>query len=230
MARVEIKVEPASAEISVNGKLLQGTNRVVYAYEDAPLVVDADASGFSPATATIDLHMGERRLLPLKLDPIDAGLATITTDPPDAHLSQDSVPLDDQVRAIKLDGARSFVEASAPGRESATVVLPSSGEPDIAIKLRLADELGQKGRIEAAKDRFYTAFGFFASSIPLTALSLGVYNGYYEAWDRASSSYKDELAIASNLPYYALGGCITLSCVTAAFSIFRLVQYLGATN
>jgi hypothetical protein len=128
---------------------------------------------------------------------------------------------------IDLDGTRSFLTATAPDYESKTIVLPASGTADVSIKLLPWDGLGPKGRIEAAKDRFYFAFGFLATSIPVIALSAGVYSQYSDAYMLSGDS---NLYSASTISADVLTGCIIFACVAAAYTIFRLVQYLGAAN
>lgn len=227
MARVDIEVEPASAEISVNGRALAGGSRVVYAYEAAELEIRAQAAGYRSLATGIAVEMGDRKTAELKLEASAEGSATVRVNPPDANLSLDSMPRGKAPTSIELDGQRSFLEASAPNYESKIAIIPASGYPEVSIDLRPSDGLGPKGRIEAAKDRFYSAFGLFALSIPLTALSTGVYNQYLDAYSRSGDGgiYSSGVSSAN-----VLDGCIVLCCVTAAYAIFRLVQYLGAAN
>lgn len=227
-ARVELKCQPASAEIRVGGSLLAGKEHVVYTYENGPLSISATASGFTPIATSVDLKLGDRKTQELRLEKLDSGSATLTTEPPGASLSLDSAPLGNSPLTIPLDGTRSFLSVTAPDYESKTVVLPAAGQVALSINLMPADGLGPKGRIEKAKDRFYYAFGFFAVSIPLTALSTGVYNQYLSAYARSSGD--EGLYSAGTISANVLDCCIVLSCVTAAYAIFRLVQYLGAAN
>jgi hypothetical protein len=227
IARLELKCQPASAELRVNGALLAGAKHVVYAYEDGPLSISVTASGFSPLSTSIDLKLGDRKVQEFKLEMLESGSATLNAEPPEADLSLDSSPIGKAPLPVDLDGSRSFLTATAPDYESKTVVLPASGQADISIKLLPADGLGPKGRIEAAKDRFYSAFGFLATSIPVIALSAGVYGQYSDAY---ALSGNDSLYSKSLISADVLTGCIVFACAAAAYTIFRLVQYLGAAN
>ena len=226
-ARVELKTQPASTEIRVGGALLPGAKHIVYAYEDGPLTISATASGFSSLSMSIDLKLGDRKTQLLKLEKLESGSAILNAEPPNASLSLDSAPLGKAPLTIDLDGTRSFLTATAPDYESKTVVLPASGTAELSIKLLPSDGLGPKGRIEAAKDRFYSAFGFFATSIPVIALCAGVYSQYNDAYALSGNS---NLYSAGMTSADVLTGCIIFSCVTAAYTIFRLVQYLGTAN
>jgi len=226
-ARVELKCQPASTEIRVGGVLLAGSTHIVYAYEDGPLAISATASGFSPLSTSIDLQLGDRKVQELTLEKLASGSATLNVEPPEANLSLDSAPLGKAPQSVDLEGTRSFLTATAPDYESKTVVLPASGQTDISIKLLPADGLGPKGRIEAAKDHFYSAFGFLATSIPVIALSAGVYSQYSDAYALSGNS---NLYSSAMISADVLTGCIVFSCVAAAYTIFRLVQYLGTAN
>jgi hypothetical protein len=89
--------------------------------------------------------------------------------------------------------------------------------------LRPSDGLGPGGRIEAAKDDFYWAFGWFAASIPITTLTLGIYNGYDEAYQRSGSQ---SLAYSRWNASRALAAACALTATTAVVMVIRLVKYL----
>jgi hypothetical protein len=107
--------------------------------------------------------------------------------------------------------------------ESETVVLPASGESNMNLELKPSDGIGPAGRISAAKDAFYWSLGWFAVSVPITTLTLGIYNGYDEAYQRSGSP---SLGYSRWNASRALAAACALTATTAVFMVIRLVKYL----
>jgi hypothetical protein len=226
-ARLELRPDPPTAELRVNGELLSGSSRVAYVYREGPVDIVASASGYAPRVARVDLALGERKSLELKLEPLATGVLSLSTDPSGASVSLDSLPLGKSPLSIDLDGSRAIVSAAAEGRETQTVVLPASGDSSMELKLLPSDGIGPSGRISAAKDNFYSALGLFVLCVPATALTIGVYHGYDEAYLRSGSptmlSSRGDAAIA-----LAVAG--TATATSAVFMIIRLVKYLKTAH
>jgi hypothetical protein len=221
--RVELKSDPASAELFLNGVAVSGSSRIAYLYEPGPVHITANAQGYDSASTDILVVLGERRTVELKLEPRKTGNVALNTEPEGASLSLDSMPLGQAPIGIPLDGTRRVLSVSAEGMEPQTVVLPGSGESSLDIKLQLSDGLGPTGRINAAKDDFYWAFGWFALSVPVTTLTLGIYNGYDEAYQRSGSP---SLEYSRWNASRALVAACALTATTAVFMVIRLVKYL----
>ncbi len=226
-ARVDLNLSPASAELRVNGELLSGVSPVIYSYSDASLRLEAVASGFSPRTLDLEVSLGDRKSLDLELEPLSTGTARIATDPPEAMISLDSMPIGKAPAVIGLDGSRGIVSASAAGRETENFVLPASGDSEIGIRLLPADGLGPSGRIGAAKDRFYKSLGWFVLCIPATTLSWGAYSGYDEAFSRSPTL---PISVSRDASIAALAASATALAAAATVMVVRLVKYLGAAH
>ncbi len=226
-ARLDIRLSPASAELVVDGTPFEGTPPILYAYRRKTLHLYASAAGYSPGSIDVALEPGDEKSVDLKLEPLATGSVSLTTTPGEAQISVDSLPLGQSPITIPLDGSRRIVTAQAKGRESQTLVLPPSGESDLHIDLRPTDGLGPKGRILAAKDSFYQSLGWFVLSIPVTSLSLGVYNGYSEAYSRSG----DPSLLSSGYVSYAfLWAAAAATGVTFTFMITHLIKYLASAR
>jgi hypothetical protein len=221
--RIELVTNPASAEIYVNGQNIPGSARVAYIYEPGPVKILATAPGFESASTEFFVALGERRKAELNLEAEAAGNVALGTTPTGASLELDSMPIGISPASIPLDGSRKVLNISADGMEPQTVVLPASGESSLEIELQPSDGIGQSGRISAAKDDFYWSFGWFVLSLPITTLTLGIYNGYEEAYTRSESPY---LAYSCTNASRALAAACTISATTAIFMVIRLVKYL----
>jgi hypothetical protein len=195
--------------------------------------LSAGAPGFEPQMMSVVMSLGERKEMNLVLTPIATGMVNLSAEPQDASISIDSAPFGHAPLTINLDGSKSFVEATFPGYEPKTAVLPASGNSEVTMKLRLEDGLGPSGRIEAAKDRFYWAFGFFMITIPAISLTAGLYNDYASAYTRATdanSAYSYMLVAPGSKSYTALTISITAACLTGFIAGYNLIQYLGSTQ
>jgi len=225
--RLELNLNSASAELSVDGEPFEGSHPVIYAYDDEILHLFASAAGFSSRATAVDLALGDRKSMDVNLEPIATGNADLTTDPLGAEISLDSVPIGQSPLSIGLDGSRRIVLAQAQGRESQTVILPESGDVQLKLDLPPTDGLGPKGRILAAKDSFYKTFGWFVLSIPVTALTYGISNAYDEAYTRSG---EPSLYASTQISSYALWTAAAATGTAAVFMIIRLVKYLSTAH
>ncbi len=225
-ARYEFHVAPPSAKVIVNGQVL-GQERIAYIFESDEITVEIEAAGYEPRKMTHPVVMGERRRFDIELPPLEVGTLLVTVDPPGASLSLDSVPIGEAPQTLKLDGQRLILSASAPGRESASLVLPESGESRLDLVLSPADNLGPNGRIEAARDKFYSALGWFAVSIPVTALSVGVRNVYAEAEARSPLESTTEARTLSDV---VVVGASIGTAIAAVNAVIQLIEYLRVSR
>lgn len=225
-ARLELRVSPASARVSVDGRECD-RDRAVYVFKPGESLIEAEAIGFLPYRGAVALAPGDRRTLDIALSPLSLGSALVVVDPPGATVRVDSVPVGEAPMSVALDGSRAIVAASAEGRESASVVLPASGDSTVELTLPVADELGPAGRVEDARNDFFGALGWLVGSIPVTALSVGAYNMYTEAEARSPYQSTSDARIASGT---ALAVASAGTAVAAVNMIIHLVKYLRATR
>jgi hypothetical protein len=226
-ARLELKPDPTAAELRVNGKLLSGSSHIAYVYRGGPVDILATASGYAPLSTSVEIALGDRKTQELKMEPLSMGSIFLSTEPSGASISLDSVPQGKSPLSIGLVGSRAIVSASAEGSETQTIVLPASGDGSIDLKLRPSDELGPAGRISAAKDSFYSSLGWFILSIPVTALTYGIYQDYDEAYLRSGSS---SMYNSRNTAYVAVAATASVTATTAVFMVIRLVKYISAAH
>ncbi len=232
-SRLTVNLSPPSAELSVDGEQVSGGSLVIYSYITRKAHLYASAAGYSDRTADIDLALGDRKTVDMKLDPLATGTVDLSISPAGTAVNLDSVPLGNSPLSITLDGSRRIVTAQSKGMESQTVVLPPSGDSELNITLLPSDGLGPKGRILAAKDEFYQSFGWFVLSIPVTALTWGIYNGYTEAYNRSLLTQgisNPTLYGYSATAQDALIAAGVATGVTLTFVIIRLIKYLKSAH
>lgn len=226
-ARLELRVAPAFAALSVDGVPKSAASPVVYAYADGRHLVEASASGYAARRVDVDLALGERKTVDIELERLDTGKVYLSVDPPGAAISLDSVPIGKSPIEIQLSGARGIATATAPGREPQSVVLPASGESSLDIRLLPSDGLGPSGRIGAEKDHFFQSLGWFVLSLPPTFLTWGARSGYDDAYLRTGN---ESLLLSDRIATGAMIAAIAATGATAAVMVVRLVKYLGVAH
>ena len=226
-ARLDVRPHPDSAIVSVDGVSLSAGTRTVYRFSPGPVRLRLDAPGYLPVESLLNLNMGERKSIDVRLDPAKTGTVTIRSSPPDAQISLDSLPKGRSPVTADLDGSRIVATATAPGYEPGTAVLPRSGTADISINLLPSDGLGPGGRVDKAKDNFYRSLGWLVLSIPVTALTAGIENGYVEGANRSGDLQLFNDAQSSQL---ALGVSAGTTAVLAINAIIHLIIYLGSAR
>jgi len=226
-SRLVVDPTPDSARIAVDGDYLPIGQRTIYRYSSGPIVLRVEAPGCVPIKSQIELNLGEWKQVDVRLDPKKTGTAVVSVSPPAAQISLDSLPKGPGPLTVDLDGTRIIASASAPGFEPGTAVLPKSGDAEIHIDLRPSDGLGPGGRFEKAKDSFYGSLGWFVLSVPVTALTAGLANGYAEAAIRTGDP---GLASSAQSSQVALGAAIGTSVALAINAIIHLVIYIDSTR
>lgn len=226
-ARIELSASPASALVLADGRLLGAEDLVLYRFEPGRLELGAAAPGRIAEALSLPYELGDRKGAALALERAATGLVLVETDPPGAAVFLDGLPAGKAPARLELEGRRSVASASAPGRESASLVLPAEGESSVRIELLPDDGLGPAGRVDAAQRRFYKSLGWFVLSLPATAISYGLQGGYREA---AIRGYDPGMIAAYNTSYYAFEIAAAASAALAVNALFRLVAYVRAAR
>lgn len=226
-ARVGLQASPASALVLADGRLLGAEDRVLYRFEPGVLELAAAAPGRLPGSQALPYALGDRKSASFALERASTGLVLLETDPPGAEVFLDGLPLGTAPARLELEGRRAVASASAPGRESASIVLPAEGESAARIELGPDDGLGPAGRIDRAQRRFYQALGWFVLSLPATTLGYGLQGGYREA---AVRGYDPGMVSAYETSYYAFEIAAAASAALAVNALFRLAAYIRAAR
>ncbi|HOX49543.1 MAG TPA: hypothetical protein PLG14_10195 [Spirochaetales bacterium] len=226
-ARVELKARPASALVLADGGLLGTGDGVLYRFEPGILELAAAAPGRLPESLSLPLGLGDRKTASFDLKRASTGLVLVETDPPGAAVFLDGLPAGKAPARLELEGRRAVASASAPGRESVSVVLQAEGESVARIELPPDDGLGPAGRIDLAQRRFYKALGWFVLSLPATTLGYGIQGSYREA---AARGYDPGMVSAYETSYYAFEIAAAASAALAVNALFRLAAYIRAAR
>jgi len=227
-ARVDLFPDPPSASLYAGNERLPSGSGTAFVFAPGKTRIRAESTGYSPWSTTLDLSMGDRIKLTASLSRLSTGIASISTDPPGAAVYIDSSPAGAAPVELPLDGTRRVATAYLAGRERADAVLPASGEAALAIALPPLDGLGPGGRVGAAKDRFYEAFGWFFLSLPAATLSAGAFTSYSAA--AASSGSLSSLIVSRNVSAVVMAASVGACAGLAANAIVRLVSYIGAAK
>lgn len=225
-ARVDFRLSPDSASLSVGGQELDSRQRRLYVYGEQSLVVVASAPGRGSLTSRIDLVPGDRKVVDLSLAELSTGTATISTSPSGLSVHVDGLPVGLSPVQATLRGERSVVTAYSGDAASATAVLPASGEP--VIVLEPSASAREAARLVSQKrDEFYDALGWLVLSLPLTSMTYGLNTQYADAYIRGGDA---SMLTAYRSSGIALGVLGAASAGLAVNAIIRLVRYIAAAH
>ncbi len=227
VGRLEIELKPPSARLFVDGRELDPSERVIYRTTPARIDVTATAPGWVGKRLTLGLAPGERTHLALDLEPISEGFALVETEPPDARLYLDGLPLGRAPAKVALDGRRAVLEASAMGYEpERTILSPTSGE---GLRLVLRPDEGESAelRVDRAQRRFYDALGWLVLSLPASSLLYGASANHRIAYVQSASldAYNAYITTTS-----AFAAAAAVSAALAVNAIIRLAGYITAAR
>jgi len=225
MGRLDLKVQPATARVMIDGKAFDSSSLVLFSPEYRGLSIAAWAPGYLQDNRAILLVPGEEQGLVLDLKPQSYGFAHVSINPSDAGLLVGGKEVDPTL-AIPLEGMRDIASASATAFEPKMFALPASGSADIGVSLHPADGLGPGGRAEKAKDDFYIALGLVALGVPATSLAQGYQTLYGEANLRAGTGFLTEEGLATTAYWTA----IAYTAAAVVYTIVKLVALLGSIN
>lgn len=225
-ARLDLVAKPAAAVLSINGKALEASARRLYLFEKSTLSISAAAPGMSPLETTVEVDLGDRKMVDFELEESRQGTARIDTLPSGLPVYVDGMFAGTAPLELSLSGERSVVESHSGKDASAVSILPSSGavdvvlEPDSSMKDMVA-------LVDKRRDAFYDALGFFVLSLPPTSISYGLMGTYADAWGRG----RDEAMLANySASQVSLGICGALNVGLLVNVIIRLIGYIGAAK
>jgi hypothetical protein len=229
-ARIDLEVEPPSAELMVDGRKLASGERRIYSFGTPSVTVDASAPDRSSCEIAIEVKEGDRKKISFELPPFSTGVARISTLPGGLTVFLDGLPLGASPVEATIPGRRSvasaFIESEGKVQSSASVIVPASGKAELAIRPSSEDkDLGK--RVEKAKDDFYWALGWFMLALPPTTICRGLNSIYYNACEAGGTA---ELLKAYNDSSTALAILGTVTGGLAINAIVRLVGYISAAH
>jgi hypothetical protein len=224
---------PPESSLYVDGALAaSGASPALY-LEPGDREIRITAPGYGEVTRTLTLAPGKPARIDDTLLQVSPGTISLVTDPPGASLHVDS----------RWAGVTPLVVAAPPRRSRG--VLELDGYYPVALSLgpgsppemsfTLPPDLGPRDvRQDKARDAFYTAFGWFAASIPIPLFSYALIfdfgvqsadytvNGQLAQAAAAKATYNGFLA-----GYY---GGVAISAGLFIWMVTKIVQYVTVAN
>jgi hypothetical protein len=227
--RLEIVAEPADANVFVDGRLVTDNAKglVVFAGKHELVV---SASGYETARKTADLQRSEAFALRIKLKPVETMDVTITTDVP-ADLYINSAEAGTTPAVLNLPRIKTIGELTDGDVHTWFVLDPEAvihgarqGDPG-TFAVRTNKEQTES-LIEKRRDLLYWGLAGLYISLPVSMVSLGMYNDLYYAYEA------DRPVSVSDMNTWLLVSRITtgVSIGLAVNFGYQLFRYLVAAD
>ena len=234
-ALVRYRVSPPDANLTVDGEAF--TEAISMFHEYGMHLAKASAPGFLEASSSFLVEPGKDVLVDLSLQPADAVGFSISTDPPGAAVHIDGVDAGLTPAAIEAAAFTRVIRLSKPGFEDVQLIVrPRDLLEDRTIALLPSDGRTFDERFGVEKDAFYHSLGWFVLSLPVTALSGGLFQTFFQTATLYRNSGGSDQTVISRLEtgYYSsqavFWGSAAVSAGLALNAAFRLAQYIRSTR
>jgi hypothetical protein len=210
----------------------EGLTRTLWGRDWASLVVQA-----SPPEARIyvdgTLQPYSLAEFEVELEKLPESWIAVDSTPQGAALYKGSTWLGVTPLQVARPGSLArFLLRLADFRDAPLYLGPSSPAA-VSVKLSPAS-LDPLARQKRDRDRFYTAFGIFALSLPFPIFSYGYVNdymvGYQQAVSSGNLSEAQRLFDAGNAYYYAYLGTLGVSVGLAVNMVIQLIRYIRSAD
>jgi hypothetical protein len=232
-ASLALRVSPPQARIYLDGTLLGAGEARLDLVSPGEHDLRLELEGFHVDSRRIEVLPYSLTELEVALEQLPESLIAVDSTPAGAALYRGSTwlgltPLEvprpeDLARfLLRLDGFRDQPLYLGPASPAALAVdlAPAAADPLV--------------RQKKERNRFYTAFGLFALSLPLPIFSWGFVTdslvGYQSALDGGNLAEAERLLNAGNAYYYTYWGTLGLSIGLAANMVIQLVRYIRAAD
>ena len=234
-ARVAFRVSPPVADLYLDGAAFADDGALYY--EAGSHVVEARAIGYAKAEAVFVATPGSVAFVDLSLEERDATGFSLASDPPGA-----AVHIDGHLAGyapLELPGAAysRVVRISMPGFDDVQVVVrPESPREARSVTLDPADGSSFDERFDEKKTAFYHSLGWFIVSLPVTVISGGLFQTYYQSSQAyaASGGSDAEVIDKLNKRFYSsqavFWASASVSSGLATWAVVRLASYLKAAR
>ncbi len=230
-AALTILPDPPQCTVTIDGDSM-GEGKVQSAYlTPGKHIVEVTAPGYESAEVVTTLAAFEDQSIPVSLVKRELPKVSISTIPPGASVYLDSVWMGTTPLVLELPPLRSRLQLDLDGYYSVPMSLGPASPPELAISLQ-RDVASRTALQTQARDRFYTALGFFALSLPIPLFSYSYRNDYLLDTTRfpAGTPAGDGAAVLEQVFKYGTWGGAAVSAGLFTWMIIDLVKYITIAN
>jgi len=240
-AALVVRVNPDDAMIVIDDKWAGRGEAPLREYTPGQTVVSTFADNYYPVTYPVLLQSGVVTDLSLSLTPFGLSSFTVETpDNPDSSVFLGSLFLGKT--PLQLDIPRdqySYISVETTAGETGSAVyrngLAVRGNAEfinagssLAIKTSVPVSPEEK-RVATARNNFYSAYGRFWVTLPVTLLAINIAGNYINAYPRQNPQTSAMYNSALTSSYVQIGAYVLLG-LSAAEIIYRIVRYLGTSG
>jgi hypothetical protein len=232
-AGLSVQASPPQASIYLDGTLVgTGQARLDFVVP-GEREVRVELDGYAPQTRRVSLQSYSLFELTVELEGLDRPQIGLVSEPPGALVYRGSTRLGETPLAIpEPDSPDRFLLRREGFRDQALYLGGGAGERlEVALIPEAVDPLQRQNH---ARDRFYTAFGLFALSIPVPIFCWGFVNDYLVGVQNALAAGNDfearRLYQTGVAYYWGYWGGLGLSATLAVNMVIQLVRYIHAAD
>jgi hypothetical protein len=236
-ALVTYGIQPPTAVVTVDGKPVGMMSDLFL--EDGEHELVATATGYKTGSLYFRTQTGSDNALTLKLEAQPAVDFILSSEPPGASIYIDGSFVGTSPVDIAGAGFTRVARASLAGYQDVQLIIkPDALLDDINLNLVPSDGSPFNDRFDLSKDRFYTSLGYFVMSLPVTVISGGLFQTYYNASAAASELYggaiDESLRTRLNTGFYSTQVVFWASAAAsiglAVNAVIRFVSYINSTR
>lgn len=232
-ASLTVSVTPTLAMLEVDGLPATPTGAGELILAPGTHEVRVSAPGHSEKVRTVQLAAGEAAQMSLELERLETGILAIVSDPPGADLYVNSLWMGKTPLSTERPVERSRILLAKDG----FLALPFSVGPATPVRDLFILEPKSSSRDaqqKAAREAFYSAFGWLLVSIPAP---LFCYRYAFDYADKAQSLYDsgmiaegDRAVAAGNALYWTSVGGAVLSASLFAWVVSTIIRYIAVSD
>lgn len=232
-ASIGVQVTPPEARIYLDGTLLGSGQAHLEFVEPGEKELRVELEGYETQTRKVSVSPYSFNELAVELEPRAEEVLLIRSDPPGAALYRDSTWLGTTPLSVPRPDSLSRFLLREEGYLDLPLYLGPGAQPELNAVLPPVGPTPAE-RQKRDRNRFYTAFGLFALSLPLPIFGWGLVNDYATGSALADLDGQPDdaqrLYDTGNTLYYAFWGSVGLSAGLAVNMLFRLVRYLRSAD
>ncbi|HEY9595221.1 MAG TPA: PEGA domain-containing protein, partial [Spirochaetia bacterium] len=232
-AVVRFAPTPPSATLKVDGATVTaGASPAVY-LAPGPHLVEITAMGYASVVRSVLLPAQEQTVIDDTLEKTITGHIGVTSEPPAADVYVGSLWVGKTPLFVDRPSTRQRGVLTLPGYYD----LPFSLEPTSrdSLSFSLQKDLGKRDELQKkAREDFYTSFGWFALSLPLSLFTYGMAIDFALQSNAYGSAGNAISAAASASTYYFFQGVyyggIAVNVALFTWMVFRIINYVSISN
>jgi len=190
-ARAEFRTSPPAADVYLDETVWVDADALYF--EPGTHGVTVKAQGFETAVSSFQVEPGQDIVVEVALAEKPSDGFALVSDPPGAAVHFDGARVGFTPLDVPGSAYPRVARLSMPGYDEIQFVLRPGSTPDAApVPLAVSDGFSFDDRFDDRKGAFYHSLGWFIVSLPVTVLSGGLFQTYFQSAEAYDDAYDDD--------------------------------------